>query len=125
MYATAFFDQKELDDYLTQVEEAKQRDHRILGKQLELFTISPIVGSGLILWLPKGALIRGTLEDFVQRRACASAATRPSTRRTSARSSLYKISGHYPYYADSQFPPMDFGGARLRRAKASNTSSSR
>src|SRR5205823_6351434 len=61
LYATAFFSQKELDAYLTLVEEAKKRDHRVLGKQLKLFTISPLVGSGLILWMPKGAIVRGIL----------------------------------------------------------------
>src|SRR5205807_9804474 len=61
LYATAFFSQKELDSYLALVEEAKRRDHRVLGKQLKLFTISPLVGSGLILWMPKGATVRGLL----------------------------------------------------------------
>ena len=66
LYATAFFDKAELDAHLEMVEEAKRRDHRVLGKQLELFTISPLVGSGLILWLPKGAIIRQTLEDYIK-----------------------------------------------------------
>ena len=66
LYATAFFDKKELDAHLEQLEEAKRRDHRVLGKQLELFTISQTVGSGLILWLPKGAIIRQTLEDYIK-----------------------------------------------------------
>jgi threonyl-tRNA synthetase len=66
VYATAYFDKKELTDYLTQIEEAKRRDHRVLGKQLELFTISQTVGSGLILWLPKGAVVRQTLEDYLK-----------------------------------------------------------
>ena len=62
LYATAFFNQKDLDAYLHQLEEAKKRDHRVLGKQLKLFTISQAVGSGLILWMPKGAIVRGLLE---------------------------------------------------------------
>src|SRR6478672_546588 len=66
LYATAFFDKKELDAHLEQLAEAKRRDHRVLGKQLELFTISQTVGSGLILWLPKGAIIRQTLEDYIK-----------------------------------------------------------
>src|SRR5205085_620439 len=61
LYGTAFFNKKELEAYLNQVEEAKKRDHRVLGKQLKLFTISPAVGSGLILWMPKGAIARGIL----------------------------------------------------------------
>src|SRR5205823_9857270 len=66
LYATAFFTQKELDSYLALVEEAKRRDHRVLGKQLKLFTISPLVGSGLILWMPKGATVRSLLEAFIK-----------------------------------------------------------
>src|SRR5205807_5463230 len=62
LYGTAFFSQKELDAYVTQIEEAKKRDHRLLGKQLKLFTISSMVGSGLILWMPKGATVRSILE---------------------------------------------------------------
>ena len=66
VYGTAFFDKKDLDAYLAQVEEAKKRDHRKLGKELGLFTISPLVGSGLILWMPKGAIVRGVLENFLK-----------------------------------------------------------
>src|SRR5262249_16799143 len=65
LYATAFFAQKDLDAYLHQLEEARKRDHRLLGKQLKLFTISQAVGSGLILWMPKGAIVRGLLETFI------------------------------------------------------------
>ena len=105
LYATAFFDKKELTKHLQRIEEAKRRDHRVLGKQLELFTINPLVGSGLILWLPKGAIIRGTLESFVKdelvRRGYQSVYTP-----VIGRVDLYEISGHYPYYADSQFAPI-------------------
>ena len=66
LYGTAFFSQKDLDAYLHQLEEAKKRDHRLLGKQLKLFTISQIAGSGLILWMPKGALVRSLLESFIK-----------------------------------------------------------
>ncbi len=66
LYGTAFFNQKDLDAYLHQLEEAKKRDHRLLGKQLKLFTISPLVGSGLILWMPKGATVRSLLENFIK-----------------------------------------------------------
>jgi len=65
LYGTAWFSQKQLDDYLQQLQEAKRRDHRLLGKQLELFTIDPDVGSGLVLWLPKGAVVRRELESFL------------------------------------------------------------
>ncbi len=66
VYGTAFFDKKDLDAYLSQIEESKKRDHRRLGKDLGLFTISPLVGSGLILWMPKGATVRGVLENFLK-----------------------------------------------------------
>ena len=68
LYGTAFFDKKDLDAYLTQIEEAKKRDHRKLGKELGLFTISEQVGSGLILWMPKGAIVRGILEAVLEGR---------------------------------------------------------
>ncbi len=106
LYATAFFDKKELEAHLTQVEEAKRRDHRVLGKQLELFTISQTVGSGLILWLPKGAIIRQTLEDYLKgelRRRDYQPVYTPNI----GKIELYQISGHFPYYSDSQFPPID------------------
>jgi threonyl-tRNA synthetase len=106
LYATAFFDKKELEAHLTQLEEAKRRDHRVLGKQLELFTISQTVGSGLILWLPKGAIIRQTLEDYLKvelRRRGYQPVYTPNI----GRIELYQISGHFPYYSDSQFPPID------------------
>src|SRR5439155_24051855 len=66
LYATAFYNQKDLDAYLRQLEEAKKRDHRVLGKQLKLFTISPLAGTGLILWMPRGAIVRGLLETFIK-----------------------------------------------------------
>ncbi|MCE2727990.1 MAG: hypothetical protein LW698_14635 [Planctomycetaceae bacterium] len=66
LYGTAWFTQEELDAHLAALEEARRRDHRVLGKQLDLFTTSPLVGSGLVLWMPKGAILRGTLESFVR-----------------------------------------------------------
>ncbi len=105
LYATAFFDKKELDEHLARIEEAKRRDHRVLGKQLELFTINPLVGSGLVMWLPKGATIRGVLENFVRdeltRRGYQAVYT-PNVGRVE----LYETSGHYPYYKASMFTPI-------------------
>ena len=106
LYATVFFYKQELESHLQLIEEAKRRDHRVLGKQLELFTVSPLVGSGLILWLPKGAVIRQTLEDYLKselRRRGYDAVYTPNI----GRIELYQISGHFPYYSESQFPPID------------------
>jgi threonyl-tRNA synthetase len=105
LYGTAFFSKQELDEHLKLVEEAKKRDHRVLGKRLDLFTISPLVGSGLVLWQPKGALVRGLLETFIkeelQRRGYLPVYT-PNI----GRIELYMTSGHYPYYKDSMFTPI-------------------
>lgn len=106
LYGTAFFDKKDLDAYLTQLEEAKKRDHRVLGKQLELFAIDQRVGPGLILWLPKGATVRRQLETFLHEelmRRGYQMVYSPVVGRVG----LYMTSGHYPYYADSQFPPIE------------------
>jgi threonyl-tRNA synthetase len=106
LYATAFFDKVELDAHLEQLAEAKRRDHRVLGKQLELFTVNPLVGSGLILWLPKGAILRQTLEDYIKgelRKRGYEAVYTPNIGRVE----LYETSGHFPYYSDSQFPPIE------------------
>jgi threonyl-tRNA synthetase len=105
VYGTAFFDRKDLDAYLHQVEEAKKRDHRRLGKELGLFTISPLVGSGLILWMPKGATVRGVLETFLKDELL-KRGYEPVYTPHIGRVELYRTSGHYPYYSDSQFPPI-------------------
>lgn len=107
LYGTAFFSQKELDAYLKQVEEAKKRDHRLLGKQLRLFTISQQAGSGLILWLPKGATVRGILESFIKDELL-KRGYQPVYTPHIGRLELYRTSGHFPYYRDAQFPPMYF-----------------
>jgi threonyl-tRNA synthetase len=105
LYGTAFFSQKDLDAYLKQVEEAKKRDHRVLGKQLRLFTISPAVGSGLILWMPKGATVRGLLETFIKEELL-KRGYQPVYTPHIGSLELYRTSGHFPYYRDSQFPPI-------------------
>jgi threonyl-tRNA synthetase len=105
LYGTAWFTQEELDAYLARLEEARKRDHRVLGKQLNLFTTSPLVGSGLVLWMPKGARLRATLESFV-RDELAARGYEPVYTPHIGKVDLYKISGHYPYYADSQFKPI-------------------
>lgn len=105
VYGTAFFDQKELEAYLNQVEEARKRDHRRLGKELGLFTISPMVGQGLILWMPKGAIVRGILENFMKAELLRRGYVPVYTPHI-GRIELFQCSGHYPYYKDSQFPPL-------------------
>jgi threonyl-tRNA synthetase len=105
LYGTAWFTQADLDAHLAALEEARRRDHRVLGKQLDLFTTSPLVGSGLVLWMPKGAVLRGTLEAFV-REELAARGYQPVYTPHIGKVDLYKISGHYPYYADSQFKPI-------------------
>jgi threonyl-tRNA synthetase len=107
LYATAFFSQKEMEQYLTLVEEAKKRDHRVLGKQLKLFTISQQAGQGLILWMPKGAMIRSLLETFIKDELLKRGYSPVYTPHI-GRLELYRTSGHFPYYRDSQYPPLYF-----------------
>tara|TARA_B110000116_G_scaffold76523_1_gene66404 strand:+ start:175 stop:2070 length:1896 start_codon:yes stop_codon:yes gene_type:complete len=105
VYATAFFNKEDLAEHLVLIEEAKRRDHRTLGKQLNLFTISPLVGAGLILWQPKGAIIRSTLENFI-RDELQNRGYQPVYTPNIGKVDLYEKSGHYPYYKDSMFAPI-------------------
>jgi threonyl-tRNA synthetase len=105
IYGTAFFDKKDLDNHLKLLDEAKKRDHRVIGKQLSLFTISPLVGSGLILWMPKGAVVRYQLETFIRQELAKRGYQQVYTPHV-GNIELYKTSGHYPYYKESQFPPI-------------------
>ena len=106
IYGTAWSNKVELDAYLKRLEEAKARDHRRLGKQLGLFHISQLVGSGLPLWLPKGAILRETLERFL-RQAQLERGYLPVITPHIGKLDLYITSGHYPYYKDSQYTPID------------------
>ena len=105
LYGTAFFDKKEMKEHLERIEEAKRRDHRVLGKQLDLFTINPLAGSGLVMWLPKGAMIRSVLEGFVRDELTNRGYQTVYTPNV-GRVELYETSGHYPYYSDSMFTPI-------------------
>ena len=105
LYATAFFDQKDLDAHLERIEEAKKRDHRVLGKRLGLFHIDEMVGQGLILWTPRGAFIRQQLQDFISSHLQRQGYQQVFTPHI-GKLELYKTSGHFPYYQDSQYPPM-------------------
>ncbi|MDX1925318.1 MAG: threonine--tRNA ligase [Pirellulaceae bacterium] len=105
LYGTSWFSPKDQQAYLDQLEEARRRDHRVLGKKLGLFQISPDVGQGLCLWMPKGARVRVLLEDFL-RQELLRRGYEPVFSPHLGRVELYEISGHFPYYRDSQFPPL-------------------
>jgi len=109
VYGTAFKTKKELDDYFAMLEEAKKRDHRKLGRELELFVFDDDVGPGLPMFLPRGAVIAEELEKLAKETEFAAGYQRVRTPHI-ARESLYKKSGHLPYYAESMFPPMELRG---------------
>ena len=106
IYGTAFFTKKDLEDYLNRLEEAKRRDHRRLGRELELFTVNESVGAGLPLWLPKGATIRRLLEDYILERERATGYQHVYTPDL-AKVELYQRSGHWAHYHQDMFPTMD------------------
>lgn len=105
IYGVTFPNQKELDEYLVFLEEAKKRDHRKLGKELELFTFSEKVGSGLPLWLPKGAMLRQRLQDFMQNAQLESGYLPVITPHIGSKN-LYITSGHYDKYGEDSFQPI-------------------
>jgi threonyl-tRNA synthetase len=105
IYGTAFPSKEELAAYLTQLEQAKLRDHRKLGKDLRLFHIDEDVGQGLILWTPAGSIIRQELQNFISGELRKQGYNQIFTPHI-GRLSLYKTSGHFPYYKESQFPPI-------------------
>ncbi len=105
VYGTAFPDKKALAAHLAMLEEAKRRDHRRIGQELGLFTISPLVGTGLVLWKPHGATIRHILEEELRRELVAHGYQLVYTPHI-GRLDLYRTSGHFPYYKESQYPPL-------------------
>src|SRR5216110_729701 len=106
VYGTAFKTKKELDDYFAMLEEAKKRDHRKLGRELEIFVFDDDVGPGLPMFLPRGAAIAEELEKLARETEFAASYVRVRTPHI-AKESLYRKSGHIPYYAESMFPPME------------------
>ncbi|GAA5513387.1 threonine--tRNA ligase [Deinococcus carri] len=105
IYGVAFATQKELDEYLQKLEEAKRRDHRKLGRELELFLIDPLVGKGLPMWLPNGTILRDELTRFLREQQFQrdyQGVVTPNI----GNLDLFRTSGHYPYYAESQFEPL-------------------
>lgn len=105
VYGTAFPTQAELDAYLNQLEEAKKRDHRVIGRSLRLFHIDEDVGQGLILWTPRGSVVRKELQNFIASELKKQGYTEVFTPHIGSLE-LYKTSGHFPYYKDSQYPPL-------------------
>ncbi|MCC6759884.1 MAG: threonine--tRNA ligase [Chitinophagaceae bacterium] len=111
VYGVTFPSQKELDDYIAMLEEAKKRDHRKLGKDLSIFCFDDDVGPGLPLWMPNGTIIIEELEKLAKETEEAAGYHRVVTPHI-AKESMYLTSGHLPYYADSMFPPMEMDGER-------------
>ena len=112
IYGTAFETQEELEQYLERVEEARKRDHKRLGRELELFAIIPEIGAGLPVWLPKGATVRRVLEDYIVKREVAAGYQHVYTPHLGSQR-LYEISGHWEHYQDGMYPPMEFDNERL------------
>lgn len=111
VYGVTFPAQKELDEYLAMLEEAKKRDHRKLGKELGIYTMDDDTGQGLPLWLPNGTIIIEELEKLAKETEGAAGYKRVVTPHI-AKESMYLTSGHLPYYADSMFPPMELDGTK-------------
>jgi threonyl-tRNA synthetase len=116
VYGTAFKTKKELDDYFAMLEEAKKRDHRKLGRELEIFVFDDDVGPGLPMFLPRGAVIAEELEKLAKETEFAAGYQRVRTPHI-GRESLYKKSGHIPYYAESMFPPMELDEVKEKRSQ--------
>ena len=111
IYGVTFPNQKELEEYLLMLEEAKKRDHRKLGKELSIFTMDDDVGQGLPLWMPNGTIIIEELEKLAKETENVAGYKRVVTPHI-AKESMYLTSGHLPYYADSMFPPMELDGTK-------------
>ena len=113
IYGTAFFSQKDMDAHFARLEEAAKRDHRVLGKQLDLFSIQELAGAGLIFWHPKGAMVRKAMEDWMRdeclRRGYLMVYTPHVMRRE-----LWKVSGHEGFYAGNMYTPMELDDAEYR-----------
>lgn len=122
IYGAAFATKEELEKYLWQQEEAKKRDHRVLGERLRLFTFAPEVGPGLPLWLPAGTALRDTIEERAKKVERQWGYQRVATPHI-AKEDLFRMSGHIPYYADSMYPPMklDDGNYYLKAMNCPHT----
>jgi len=113
IYGTSFYSKKELDEYLHQLEEQKKRDHRVIGKQLNLFSIQELAGPGLIFWHPKGGIMRKTMEDWLRDEYLKRGYSLVYTPHV-ARVDLWKTSGHEGFYSQNMFTPMELDDAFYR-----------
>jgi threonyl-tRNA synthetase len=113
IYGTSFFSKKDLDDYLKHIEETKKRDHRVLGKQLDLFSIQELAGPGLIFWHPKGGIIRKEMEDWMREQYLKRGYSLVYTPHV-ARRQLFYTSGHEGYYSQNMFDAMELDDAEYR-----------
>lgn len=113
IYGTAFFSKKEMDEHFARLEEAARRDHRVLGRQLDLFSIQELAGAGLIFWHPKGAMIRKIMEDWM-RDECLRRGYELVYTPHVARVNLWQTSGHEGFYAQNMFTPMELDDANYR-----------
>ena len=113
IYGTSFFSKKQLDEYLHNIEEAKRRDHRVLGQQLDLFSIQELAGPGLIFWHPKGGIIRKEMEDWMRAEYIKRGYSLVYTPHV-ARRQLWQTSGHEGYYAQNMFDVMELDDAEYR-----------
>jgi len=113
IYGTAFFSKKDLDAHFARLEEAAKRDHRLLGKQLDLFSIQELAGSGLIFWHPKGGIIRKIMEDWMREECLRRGYSLVFTPHVMRRE-LWKVSGHEGYYAENMYTPMELDDAEYR-----------
>ena len=113
IYGTAFHKKADLEEHLHRLEEAKRRDHRVLGKELDLFSIQEEVGAGFILWHPRGGIVRHTVEEYLKGKLLENGYDLVYSPQI-ASEELYKISGHLEVFEDNMFPAMEDDGTRFR-----------
>jgi threonyl-tRNA synthetase len=113
VYGTAFFSQKALDEHFARLEEAEKRDHRVLGKQLDLFSIQELAGPGLVFWHPKGGIVRKVMEDWMREECLRRGYSMVFTPHVMRRE-LWKVSGHEGHYAGNMYTPMELDDAEYR-----------
>jgi threonyl-tRNA synthetase len=113
IYGTAFFSSKEMDQHFARLEEAARRDHRLLGKQLDLFSIQDLAGAGLVFWHPKGAMVRRIMEDWMRDECLKRGYSLVYTPHV-AKVNLWQVSGHEGYYSQNMFTPMELDDADYR-----------